>query len=140
MSDPMTGRCLCGAVTFTATDVDTQVHSCHCGMCRRWSGGPAMSARAGNVRFENEDAIGVYPSSAWAERGFCKTCGTNLFYRMPQQGTTILWLGGFDDPSGFELAGEIYIDDKPDFYALAGDHPRQTGKEFLASIGMPTGD
>lgn len=140
MSDVLTGRCLCGAVTFEARDVDRHAHACHCGMCRRWSGGPAISARAGDVQFEGNDAIGVYKSSAWAERGFCKSCGTNLFYRMPEQGMTILWLGTFDDVASFELAGEIYVDEKPGFYALAGDHPRQTGQEFLASIGAPTGD
>lgn len=139
-TDSMTGHCLCGAVTFTATEVDVHVHSCHCGMCRRWSGGPAMSASVGSVRFDGEDKIGTFASSAWAERGFCTACGTNLFYRMPQQGMTMMWIGAFDDLSSFELAGEIYVDDKPEFYSLAGDHPRQTGKEFLASIGMPTGD
>ena len=28
------------------------------------------------------------------------------------------------------------VSDKPAFYALAGDHPRQTGAEFLASLGV----
>ena len=35
----MTGRCLCGKVTFTAEGVEPHSHACHCGMCRRWSGG-----------------------------------------------------------------------------------------------------
>ena len=139
-SEAKTGQCLCGAVRFTATDVDPHMHSCHCGMCRRWSGGPALSARVGSISFEGEDRIGTYASSAWAERAFCTQCGTNLYYRMPQQDMIIVWMGVFDDLSSFELAGEIYVDDKPDFYALAGEHPRQTGAEFLASIGMPTGD
>ena len=138
--DSATGRCLCGAVSFTAKDVETHVHACHCNMCRRWSGGPAFAASVGSIAFEGEDQIGIYSSSAWAERAFCKRCGTNLFYRMKEQGTTVVWMGTFDDPSALELAGEIYVDEKPGFYDLAGDHPRQTGDEFLKSIGMPTGD
>jgi hypothetical protein len=43
-------------------------------------------------------------------------------------------MGAFDDQSVFQLAGEIYVDAKPPGYAFAGDHPRQTGEEFLASM------
>ena len=35
-----------------------------------------------DVIFEDESAIGVFESSEWAERGFCKSCGTALFYRL----------------------------------------------------------
>ena len=138
-SDTMTGGCLCGAVRYTASGVETHVHACHCGMCRRWSGGPAISTQAERIAFEGEDAIRTYASSEWAERGFCGECGTNLFYRMKPTAMTFLWLGTFDDPSPFELVGEIYIDDKPALYDLAGDHLRQTGEEFLASIGATIG-
>ena len=40
-------------------------------------------------------------------------------------------VGAFDDASAFELVGEIYVDEKPPGYAFAGDHPRQTGEQFL---------
>jgi hypothetical protein len=51
-----------------------------------------------------------------------------------------LWVGAFDDPSPFALHAEIYIDDKPAAYDLAGEHPRMTGAEFLASLGLTEGD
>lgn len=133
---PMNGKCLCGAVSFTAHDVDTNVHSCHCSMCRTWSGGPAISAAVGSVDFSGEQNITRYQSSAWAERGFCKHCGTNLFYRMKQADHYIMWSGPFEDQTKFTLVGEIYIDEKPPTYSLAGDHQRLTGAEFLASIGQ----
>ena len=34
----ITGQCLCGAVTITATPQAESVSACHCSMCRRWSG------------------------------------------------------------------------------------------------------
>jgi len=37
------------------------------------------------------------------------------------------------------LAGEIFIDDKPHVYDLAGDHPRMTGAEFMASLQKKDG-
>lgn len=129
----MTGRCLCGAVTYTARDVEKEFKACHCGMCRRWSGGPAFAAHAGDVEFRGEEHIRRYDSSAWAERGFCGRCGSNLFYRLKPGGTPILWLGTFDDQSGFQLTGEIYIDAKSEGYSLAGDHPRYTEADLMQS-------
>jgi hypothetical protein len=103
-------------------------------MCRRWSGGPGLTAAAGRVRFEGAGHIGRYDSSEWAERGFCTRCGSHLFYRLKARDHYYLWLGAFDDPSPFRLAGEIYVDEKPAGYAFAGDHPRLTGAQFLASL------
>ena len=129
-----TGKCLCGAVTFTADDVETHVHGCHCSMCRNWSGGPLLAASVGSIQFEGEEHIGRYSSSEWAERGFCARCGSNLFYRLKEADRYIVCTGAFDDQSPFELVGEIYIDEKPPGYEFAGDHPRQTGEEFMASL------
>ena len=132
----MNGKCLCGAVGFTARDVDTHAHSCHCSMCRTRSGGPAMSVAVGSVSFSGEQNITRFQSSPWAERGFCKLCGTHLFYRTKASDQYILSCGPFEDQTKFTLAGEIYIDEKPAMYCLAGDHSRLTGAEFLASIGQ----
>ena len=133
-----TGKCLCGAVSFSAKDVETHFHACHCTMCRKWSGGPGFGVGVGSIDLSGEDHLGVYKSSDWAERCFCKLCGTNLFYRMPDSGMVVVWAGAFDDESALKLTGEIYIDEKPDSYNFQGDHPRQTGAEFLASIGAPS--
>ena len=37
-----TGKCLCGAVGFEAQGVQTEIHVCHCSMCRRWNGGAGI--------------------------------------------------------------------------------------------------
>lgn len=129
-----TGRCLCGAVSYTAEDVETDIHTCHCSMCRRWSGGPGFAATVGKVTFDDEAHITRYDSSAWAERGFCNRCGTNLFYRLKEPDRYVLWMGTFDDPAPFDVVGEIFIDEKPAAYELAGDHPRLTGAEFMAVL------
>ena len=134
--DSATGQCLCGAVRFTAKGVETQYHTCHCGTCRHWGGGPAMAASVEGVSFEDETALSWYASSDWAERGFCSRCGSSLFYRMKQGDMLIAWIGSFEDQTPFELAGEIYIDAKPPGYAFAGEHPRHTEEEFLSSLGM----
>lgn len=127
----LTGHCLCGAVTYAAEGIDTEVHGCHCGMCRRWGGTPAFAVRVDLVEFEGEDNVSRFESSAWAERGFCRRCGTHLFYRLKETGEYILWLGSFDDLTPFSLGMEIYIEEKPELYALAGDRPRLTGEQVF---------
>lgn len=129
-----TGKCLCGAVSFSADGVEPEVHVCHCDMCRAWSGGPLVATQVGSVRFTGEAHVIRYDSSEWGARGFCGRCGSNLFYHLKPADQYMISLGAFDDQSPFRLAGEIFIDRKPPAYALAGDHPRQTGEEFLASL------
>ena len=93
-----------------------------------------FAAAVSDVAFKGEEFIGRYNSSEWAERGFCQRCGTSLFYHLKEPSQYIMAIGCFDDVSPFRVTGEIFIDEKPDAYALAGDHPRLTGAEFLASM------
>jgi len=70
--------------------MDTGVGACYCGMCRRWGGGPLLAVDCGtSVRLTGEEHVGVFASSKWAERGFCKQCGSHLFYRLKQNGQYI---------------------------------------------------
>lgn len=135
----MTGRCLCGAVKFTARDVPHQIGTCHCGQCRRWASGPYFAVRAGSVHFEGEENIGRYRSSGWAERGFCKQCGSSLFYRMVEEDRYMMAVGAFDDQSGFELARQVFIDQKPGFYSFAQETPTSTGDDFFARYAPEQG-
>jgi len=135
----MHGKCLCGAVKFTAEVPKSTFSACHCGMCRRWSGGaPFFAVGAESVSFEGEESLGRYASSKWAERGFCKTCGSVLFYFLIPAKRYAMSAGAFDDPSQFELSLEIFIDRKPDGYSIAGDHPRWTEAETFAKLAPPS--
>lgn len=142
----MRGQCLCGAVRFEATPRKTESAACHCEMCRRWTGSAllAVSVLPEDVRFEGAENIRTYTSSEWAERAWCDRCGTTLYYHLttdaygPQ--TYEISLGLFDEPDGFQLVSEIYIDRKPAGYAFAGEHPRQTKAEIEASFGGGDGE
>src|SRR5690625_3920515 len=80
------GECLCGSVRVTAQPKTNQFGACHCGICSQWGGGPLLAVECEDrVSFEGDSHIGIYASSEWAERGFCKQCGTHLFYRLKNQ-------------------------------------------------------
>jgi hypothetical protein len=127
-----TGKCLCGAVRYTAASAPKHHHVCHCGMCRRWSGGPVFAANVRGVTFEAEEHISRYRSSDWAERGFCKQCGSHLFYYLVPAQIYMMCVGSLDDAAALVLSYEVFIDEKPEGYGFAGDHPRLTGAEAIA--------
>ena len=132
---PMTGGCLCGAVRFTATPAARHVDACHCGMCRRWSAGPAMMVDCGDsVTFTEKTGLAFYRSSDWGERGFCNRCGSSLCYRLVEQGHTFMSVETFDDREGFTFTMQIFTDEKPDYYAFANKTKTMTGAEVFTAF------
>ncbi len=128
----VSGQCLCSAVKFKASDADEHFHVCHCGMCRRWATGPLMVVRAEGIEFSGVEDLARYRSSEWAERGFCKKCGSSLFYFLVPANQSFLSVGALDDSSALTLGSEIFIDHKPANYELAGEHGKMTEAEVLA--------
>lgn len=127
----MKGKCLCGAIEISASNVH-DVSICHCSMCRRWSGGPLFAIHGATGVQINGDTLSVYASSAWAERGFCCKCGTHLFYRLVQNNEYFLPAGLFQTAE-VELTSEIFIDEKPNFYELNNDTLKMTGQQVFES-------
>lgn len=140
---PVTGHCLCGAVTITVEAMQAEVDICHCAMCQRWGGAFYAGVRGEAVAVRGEDAITVYRSSGWAERAFCGTCGSNLWYRFLPTGSRSFLAGLFDLPPGFGIERQIFVDEKPDWYDIAQKSPMLTGPECIAeamAAGFSFGD
>lgn len=131
----LSGRCLCGSVTFVAEPKNADMGVCHCEYCRRWTGGVFMSVDCGTtVQIDNEAALSAYRSSEWGERLFCSTCGTSLFWRGVADGMTMVSMQAFENPGEFRFASEIFVDQKPANYDFANETYRMTRAEFLAAI------
>ncbi len=130
----LTGRCLCGAATFTVEGVRENFSACHCEMCRRWGSGPFLSAGVKSIAFAGDENIGRYRSSDWAERGFCKRCGTNLFYRLVEMDHYILGIGAFDDQERWKMTSQIFTDEKPGYYDFANRTRTMTGPEVFEAF------
>jgi hypothetical protein len=130
------GSCLCGAVKISAQNLSRHVGACHCGMCRKWGGGPFMTAFCGTeIVFDSEDAIEVYQSSTWAERGFCKQCGSHLFYRISASQQYMVPIGLFDDPDELVFERQVFIDRKPVFYSFSENTNNMTEAEVFERYG-----
>lgn len=136
----ISGRCLCGDVEVTATPKDQHAGACHCNTCRRWGGGPFMTIESGpETQINGDDFVGRFQSSEWAERGFCKQCGTHLFYRLTGNGAYFLPAGLFLDEPGFEAAldfdHQVFIDQKPDYYNFSNDTKKLTAAQVFEFFG-----
>lgn len=131
------GHCLCGAVRVRITAPAAVVEACHCTTCRRWGGGAFLSLRmVTDPAIDGAEQIARYRSSDWAERGFCRSCGTHLFYYyIPKSGYSFT-AGLFPGADAFPLVEEIFIDEKPPCYSFAGDRERLTGAEVMAKAGL----
>lgn len=133
----VTGRCLCGGVKFSAEAETLDVTACHCDMCRRWSAGPFMEVNCKNVQFEGEDHVGRIRSSDWAERGYCKACGSNLFYHIIGGEDYQLSAGLLDDQTSLQLTMQVFIDRKPPFYEFSNTTKMMTQAEVFALYAPP---
>ena len=136
------GTCLCGNVTYT-TSLKAGAGACHCAMCRKWSGGPYMAVHAtGKVIFHGEQHIGRYSSSPWAERGFCKNCGSNLFYYLLPRpnfpdGAYMLSAGSVADQNKLIFDNEVFVNGAPGWYRFTDEESRErlTEADIMAKYG-----
>ena len=132
------GSCLCGAVRVATKAPTKAVGACHCSMCRKWTGGPLLAIECGSeVRFEGDDNISVFSSSDWAERGFCRKCGSNLFYRLKKGGYYAISAGLLDDDKQLTFEHQVFIDEKPSYYSFANETKNMTGAEVFALYSSP---
>ena len=123
------GRCLCGGVEYVITGDLRGVLACHCSQCRRTSGHHVAmtSVNSADITLTASATLVWYRSSERAERGFCRVCGGNLFWR-PINGDTIsIAAGTLDTPTGLAIEKHIYVRDKSDYYALHDDVPQWDG-------------
>jgi hypothetical protein len=79
----VTGRCLCGGVQFEVAEPFERVTYCHCGNCKKISGGAgtvnARSRTDAIVVVEGAELLRTYQPPQGTLKTFCSVCGTNVF-------------------------------------------------------------
>lgn len=102
------GRCTCGACQFRVGEPLTELHHCHCSMCRQMSGSDYQTwtpVRRSFLIWEKRSALREIQTSKWGTRTICLTCGAALGIVYKGQGLVWLAAGSFDDNSfGPQLA------------------------------------
>ena len=120
------GGCLCGAVRYQVKGPLRDVVNCHCSMCQKLHGnfGPHTKARKVNITITRSEGLAWYQTSQVARRGFCKNCGSSLFWEPFELDATGIIAGSLDGPTGLKTMGHIFVGEKCDFYDITDDYPQ----------------
>lgn len=133
----ITGGCLCGAIRYEASVPLTDVHYCHCRMCQKAFGnlfGVFGSVPRAALRF-TAGSPKLYPSSPFAERGFCAACGTPLTFRYLKSDWIAVSIGSLDRPEAVRPEIHWGIESQVPWLAINDDLPRKPiegDPEYLA--------
>ena len=124
-----TGRCLCGAVSFTIDSEPVGMGQCHCKDCQRASGTGHMSL----ARFKRDDVTIAGKTTSYAstaETGnintphFCPTCGSRVYgENSARPGLVNVAVGCLDDHSWFSPHVIVYAKDRPNWDVTSKDVP-----------------
>jgi hypothetical protein len=122
------GHCLCGAVVYAVQGELRPIIYCHCEQCRRSSGHfvAATACRPEQLSIDGEENLQWYQSSASAQRGFCRHCGSNLFWKPSNGGHWSIWAGSIDRPTKLTASQHIYVHMKSDYYDINDGLPQYT--------------
>ncbi len=132
MSDDLqqvSGGCYCGRVRYSASGVNRWVTECHCSQCRKQAGHRYASTgtKASDIDIEGAANVTWYRASPNAERGFCSTCGSHLFWKPANENYVGILAASIDEPSGLRMEKHIFVDDKGDYYEITDDLPKFSG-------------
>ena len=77
-----------------------------------------------NIQITNATGLAWYKSSDIARRGFCRDCGSGLFYELFDHDATGILAGSLDQPTGLETIGHIFVAEKSDYYEIDDELPK----------------
>ena len=66
-----------------------------------------------------------FESSEYASRGFCRRCGSSLFWLPKGKDYVCVMAGSLDETTGLKVAEHIHVGDKGDYYELTDDLPKR---------------
>jgi hypothetical protein len=112
---PLTGHCLCGAVSYEISEPLRNAGYCHCTRCQRRTG-TAASAQAGIPRGaltirSGEELLRAYdPGDGGFYKLFCSQCGSAMFSRSPDDpGIMSVRLGTIDGDPGVTMEWRQFL-------------------------------
>ncbi len=127
------GGCLCGAVRYTLKGELLWAGHCHCESCRRQTSSPVTSfftIYEKDMMFHGDKSIGTYISSKDVERGFCKQCGSPIYYmNNSRAGEIDLYAMTLDDPERFTPQSHAFLEEKISWLHLNDGLPKTEQEE-----------
>ena len=123
MSVRLTDSCLCGHLRFATLGLLRQVIAGHCSQFRELSGHSVAATSPIRDRVAVTGEVMWYQSPEQAQRGFCGTCGSQIFWDGFGDNLSI-FAGCFDGATRVTISGHIFCADKCDYYEITGGLPQ----------------
>lgn len=121
------GGCLCGAIRYRSAAEPVRGVICHCSMCRKHSGAPALAF----VHFPIASFAWLsveptwYRSSPHADRGFCPTCGSTVAMREDVLSDRVqVCVGSLDEPHSVKIDDHVWTREQLSWSEVKDDLPR----------------
>jgi hypothetical protein len=120
--------CLCGACRFSLPGPAGAITACHCHQCRRLSGhySASFDVEEQAVAWQVKDGLAEYRTKGGGVRGFCKGCGSSLWFRAADGGFSVE-AGAVDGPTGGRLSAHIFVAEKGSYYQIDDGLPQFPG-------------
>ncbi len=135
----LTGGCQCGVVRYALYSEPSEPSICHCRMCQKAFGNyfaPLAGVPLSDLRWTKGEP-GVFKSSELVERGFCRECGTPLFFRYIVKDRISVSIGSLDEPARVKPVNQYGIESRlPAFFKLA-DLPGETTEQSTPAEWLP---
>ena len=118
-----TGRCLCGAVSFTLATDPLVVRTCWCRDCQHISANGTVNvmvaAEALTVSGQLAEYTRTADSGSQVTRQFCPNCGTHLFAKSTSRPAfRVVRVGNLDEPSSIQPGANIWASSAPAWACL----------------------
>jgi len=113
-------------VTFQIDGTLPPANACHCGQCRKQSGHfwASTDIARSSLHMTRDDGLRWYQSSARVRRGFCRACGSFLFWDPQTKDEIAVAMGSLDVPTDGTLERHIFVGFKGDYYDIDDDLPQ----------------
>ena len=124
---PLFGGCACGNIRYRVSVTPLDTGYCHCRLCQRTSGAPVLAwARVPIAEFRYlSGEPSIYRSSAWGERRFCPSCGTQVEFRLADKPEYVeLNFVTLDEPDVIEPKMHIWCSSRLPWLELGDSLPR----------------
>lgn len=129
MTTAFTGRCLCGAISYSVDAEPTVVGDCYCTDCRRSSGtSHCTHAAIPDSALTVTGAVTVYERAAdsgnLVRRAFCGHCGSAIYStNRGIPGMTFIRVSSMDDLDRAAPQMSVYASRAPAWARLDRSHP-----------------
>lgn len=126
-SGRLTAACLCGGVRFTLPGPARAVTACHCHQCRKLSGhfSASFDVPEHALDYAAQDTLASYATEGGGTRGFCRDCGSSLWFRARGGGFSVE-AGCIQGATGGQMEGHIFVSEKGDYYQIADGLPQHS--------------